>query len=218
VSDHGEGLAPDVLPRVFDIFRQADSSSRRRHGGLGLGLAIVKSLVELHGGTVKAESEGAGRGATFTVTLPLARDGGVEAPEPPQAVESLDGLRLLVVDDEPDHLEMTSQMLRLEGASVITATGATDALGALRAQRPDVMVLDIAMPGTDGYDLLNLLRREAGAAPEALPAIALTGFASVNDAARAHAAGFQRHLSKPFEPEKLRRHIAELAGAKRPKE
>jgi len=212
VRDHGEGLAPAVMPRVFDLFRQADSSSRRRHGGLGLGLAIVKSLVEVHGGSVKAESDGPGRGSTFSVTLPLS----AEEAEPPKTAERraerLEGLRVLVIDDEPDHLEMTSHMLRLQGANVLTASGPEEALRHVRAGRPDVMVLDIAMPGTDGYELLRLLREETGADAATLPAIALTGYASANDAARAHAAGFQRHLAKPYELAELRRQLAELAS------
>ena len=212
VRDYGEGLAPAVMPRVFDVFRQADSSSRRRHGGLGLGLAIVKSLVEVHGGTVKAESEGPGRGATFSVILPLSAADEAAATEAPQFSERLDGLRVLVVDDEPDHLEMTSHMLSLEGASVLTAAGPEDALRQVRAARPDVMVLDIAMPGTDGYELLGLLREQAGADAATLPAIALTGYASANDAARARAAGFQRHLAKPYELGELRRQLAELGA------
>jgi PAS domain S-box-containing protein len=208
VRDYGEGLSAQVLPRIFDTFRQADSSSRRRHGGLGLGLAIVKSLVEVHGGTVKAESEGSGHGAAFTVLLPLAENGAVQGTSAEQAAASLQGLRLLVVDDEPDHLEMTSQMLRLEGATVATACGAQEALRAVCTDAPDVVVLDIAMPGVDGYELLRTLR---AAAKGALPAIALTGYASPNDAARAAAAGFEYHLAKPFELQALREQIARLA-------
>ena len=214
VTDQGEGLAPELLARVFDSFRQADSSTRRRHGGLGLGLAIVKSLVELHGGTVAVESAGVGRGASFIVTLPLLLNEGKPRPKaskPSAAVESLRGLHVLAVDDEPDHLELTAHMLRIEGATVVTAGNAADALVAARASPPDVLVLDIAMPETDGYELLQLLRRETGATDASLPAVALTGFASASDARRAEAAGFQAHVSKPFDIEGLRAAIMRIA-------
>jgi CheY-like chemotaxis protein len=214
VTDQGEGLAPELLARVFDSFRQADSSTRRRHGGLGLGLAIVKSLVELHGGTVAVESAGVGRGASFIVTLPLLLNEGKPQAKPSMpsaAVESLHGLHVLAVDDEPDHLELTAHMLRIEGAAVVTAGNAADALVAARASPPDVLVLDIAMPETDGYELLQLLRRESGATDASLPAVALTGFASASDARRAEAAGFQAHVSKPFDVVGLRAAIMRIA-------
>lgn len=209
VRDRGEGISGDLLPRIFDTFRQGDSSNRRRHGGLGLGLAIVKSLVELHGGRVAVESEGLGKGATFRVMLPIIADG--SAPQdaaPPESEDaSLKGLRILVVDDEADHLELTTNMLRLCGAEVVAASGAAQALAAARELPPDALVLDIAMPGTDGYELLELLRRHLGTSP---PAIALTGLASNADAARAKAAGFEGHMAKPFKMQALRRLVARL--------
>jgi signal transduction histidine kinase len=216
VMDEGEGIAPDLLPRVFDIFRQADSSARRRHGGLGLGLAIVSSLVALHGGTIAAESRGRGHGATFIVALPLVPAGLADAlPEPASSAEdaqSLRDIRVLVVDDDAEHVEMMTEMLRLEGMSVMTAASAADALLAVKSWKPEVLMLDIAMPGMDGYDLLVRMRRDAGVPHGALPAIAITGFASESDQTRARAAGFQGHLAKPFEVQALRRMIARVAA------
>lgn len=215
VRDYGEGMPADMLPRVFDTFRQVDGSIRRRHGGLGLGLAIVKSLAELHGGSVSARSAGPGEGATFAVELPL---GGAaepsEAPpaEAPAEERGLGGVRVLVVDDEPDHLEMAKNVLGLQGAIVASASGVAEALVAARVSRPEVLVLDIAMPGTDGYELLELLRREVDAGRgRPVPAVALTGLASQGDARRAASAGFQAHLAKPYEIDELRRTVARLA-------
>ena len=215
VSDNGEGIAPALLPHIFDRFRQADSSSRRRHGGLGLGLAIVHSLVELHGGQVTVESPGAGRGTTFTVTLPLAPESGRAAEAPRGGLasgETLRDVRVLAVDDEEDAACMLEQMLRLEGATVRTALNGTNALEAVRSFRPDVLVLDIGMPIQDGYELLSHLRRALGADAASLPAIALTGFAGSEDSARAAAANFQAHVAKPFEMSALCDLIATLVS------
>jgi CheY-like chemotaxis protein len=214
VRDYGEGMPADVLPRVFDTFRQLDGSIRRRHGGLGLGLAIAKSLAELHGGSVAAQSAGPGKGATFLVELPL--HSGSDAGEAPATHRHRDeaglrGVRVLVVDDEPDHLEMTKNVLGLKGAVVVTASGVAEALAVVRSSPPDVMVLDIAMPGTDGYELLELLRQEVDAGGRQVPAIALTGLASPSDARRAESAGFQAHLAKPYPVEELQRTVARLA-------
>lgn len=216
VTDAGEGLSPEMLPRIFDTFRQADSSTRRRHGGLGLGLAIVKSLVDLYGGTIAAESDGIGQGSTFTATFPLMSDDGaveVKAANEPLA-DDLHGLRVLIVDDEADHLGMAAQLLRLEGAAVATASNADDALIAARNLRPDVLILDIGMPNMDGYALLELLRQQTGA-PELLPAVALTGFASISDARRAEAAGFNAHIAKPFDTKHLRQTISRIVAESR---
>jgi signal transduction histidine kinase/DNA-binding response OmpR family regulator len=214
VQDQGEGIPRDLLPHVFETFRQADSSNRRRHGGLGLGLAIARSLAELHGGTIGATSDGPGKGATFSVTLPLAA-AALEADSAAQpTAPSLRGLRVLVVDDELDHLEMIAHMLRLEGATVATASNAPQALAAAEATRPDVLVLDIAMPGVDGYELLETLRQKLGTGDASVPAIALTGLAAATDAARAQAAGFQAHMSKPFEMIELCRLTAQVARRK----
>jgi signal transduction histidine kinase len=213
VRDYGEGMAADVLPRVFDTFRQVDGSIRRRHGGLGLGLAIVKSLVELHDGSVSAQSAGPGKGARFVVELPLGSvDAAREAPgaEPQGDLRGLQGVRVLVVDDEPDHLEMTKNVLALGGAVVATASGVAEALAVARSSPPQVIVLDIAMPGTDGYELLELLRQVLDAG-RPVPAIALTGLTSPGEARRAESAGFQAHLAKPYDVAELQRTVARLA-------
>jgi signal transduction histidine kinase len=212
VIDRGEGIAPGMLPHVFERFRQADSSARRRHGGLGLGLAIVRSLVELHGGTVKADSPGLGKGATFTVTLPLAPEGaapGASAPPPAGAEAKLGAIRVLVVDDDASNLQMVGQMLTLHGASAMIAPNAGEALALIEGWKPDVLVLDIGMPGMDGYQLLQELRAKLRNAQ--LPAIALTGFASLEDEARALSAGFQAHVAKPFDMNGLCHLVAQLA-------
>jgi signal transduction histidine kinase len=211
VSDRGEGIAAEVLPHVFDRFRQADSSTRRRHGGLGLGLAIVRSLVELHKGTVTAASPGPGKGATFTVTLPLAAapaDAPAARDEPSPEVD-LSGIRVMVVDDDEASLQMVAQMLRLNGGSAMVAPDSAAALSLARTWVPDVLILDIGMPGKDGYELLPELRRELHA--PAMPAIALTGFAAQEDVARAMHAGFQAHVAKPFDMIGLCHLVAQLA-------
>jgi signal transduction histidine kinase len=199
ITDRGEGIAAEVLPHVFDRFRQADSSSRRRHGGLGLGLAIVRSLVDLHRGTVTASSEGGGKGSAFTVTLPLAPASAVPetAPGPGSAEADLRGIRVMVVDDDESNLQMVAQMVRLYGGSAMIASDAAAALSLAHTWTPDVLVLDIGMPDKDGYQLLPELRAALGA--PGVPAIALTGFASSEDAARAMHAGFQAHVAKPFD-------------------
>jgi len=200
VNDEGEGIAADVLPHIFERFRQADSSTRRRHGGLGLGLAIVRSLVELHGGSVSAASAGLGKGATFTVTLPLAPE---PAAAPRRAAEplaaDLAGIRILVADDDQSNLQMIAQLLRMHGASVTSASDAAGALKIAPGWGPDVLVLDIGMPEMDGYRLLRELRAVLGKDARTLPAIAVTGFAAPEDGARALQAGFQAHVAKPFD-------------------
>ena len=220
VIDQGEGIAPEVLPHIFERFRQADSSMRRRHGGLGLGLAIVRSLVELHGGTVAAQSAGLGQGATFIVTLPLAssdmltaaRDG--SAP----AAADLTGVRVLVVDDDASNLQMIAQLLRLHGASVRIASESTGAVGIAQAWEPDALILDIGMPEKDGYQLLPELRAALNKDAHSLPAIALTGFAAYDDSKRALAAGFQAHVAKPFDMTGLCQLLAQLARQEPPRE
>ena len=211
--DEGEGIAPEMLPHIFERFRQADSSSRRRHGGLGLGLAIVRSLVELHGGRVDASSAGASKGARFTVYLPMAADAGApvaailgEFPAP-----SLDGLRILVVDDDEDNRQMIAAMLRLQNASCMTASGHVAALATCEGWRPDALVLDLGMPEIDGCELLPRLRAVLDAA---VPAVALTGFAAKQDVQRALEAGFQAHLAKPFEMNELCMLLRKLTSAR----
>jgi PAS domain S-box-containing protein len=217
VRDTGQGIEPDLLPHVFELFRQDSVSSTPGQGGLGLGLSIVRELVELHGGTIQAESPGPGQGATFTVRLPLAaaRPLGETPPEPFAAVREeeprppLAGLRLLAVDDEPDTLEVLAELLSLRGAEVATASSADQAIEMLGRFAPDVLVSDISMPGRDGYDLIREVRTDR--APEDLPAVAVTAFASPEDRKRALNAGFQVHMAKPVDPGELVSVIARLA-------
>jgi signal transduction histidine kinase/ActR/RegA family two-component response regulator len=214
VRDTGVGIRIEFLPFVFDRFRQADASPTRVHGGLGLGLAIVRHLVELHGGSVEAASEGEGRGATFAVRLPLAAGDvkvGAEAGRP-AAAAALDGLRVLVVDDEPDTLEALSAALAGYGARVRTALSTREALASLDGGDVDVLVADIGMPGEDGYALVRELRGRPAHRGGRIPAAALTAYARPVDAERALAAGFQVHVAKPVEPGDLAALIARLAG------
>jgi len=217
VSDSGRGIDPDLLPHVFERFWQADSSPTRHHGGLGLGLAIVRHLVELHGGSVRAESGGTGRGSTFTVRLPAREETSADGPCPPRdsdlgprAETRLDGLRVLVVDDEADTRELTAAMLAQAGATVTVAGGAAEALAALELAVPDVLVSDIGMPGEDGHALLRRVRASTRLCR--LPALALTAYASPEDARQAVRAGFHTHLPKPAEPAMLTAVVASLAG------
>src|SRR6267378_1048238 len=226
VSDTGIGIQRDFLPHVFDRFRQADSSSTRMQGGLGLGLAIVRHLVEVHGGTVEAESEGEGKGARFTVHLPvrqvqpqpqetaaLSEDGIRPDPPAPIGPTALAGIRVLVVDDDEDARELVRVMLGNYGAEVIQAASADEALELISRQPPDVLVSDIGLPNEDGYALLRRLRGLPQTAR--LPALALTAYASSADHRRALEAGFQRHVSKPVEPVELARVVASLVAEAR---
>ncbi len=220
VSDTGEGIAPEFLPHVFDRFRQADSSNTRVHGGLGLGLAIVRHLVELHGGTVRAHSAGLGKGATFTVLLPLRAVATRSAPAnlhlplspapPPSPPHSLQGLQILVVDDEIEARTLISTILILHGAQTRTAASANEALEILSAWQPDFLVSDIGMPDQNGYQLIEKVRRTKTGSQ--IPALALTAYASADDRTRALAAGFGAHLSKPVEPGNLVAEVARLSG------
>ncbi|HYE18096.1 MAG TPA: ATP-binding protein [Tepidisphaeraceae bacterium] len=232
VTDTGEGIGPEFLPFVFDRFRQADASTTRRHGGLGLGLAIVKQLVETHGGSVRADSAGAGRGSTFTVSLPVtAVRPVVEAGDPTdpgpvptspadgrhgaddtRVMRRLDGLHLLVVDDEADARDLVRRLLEGRGARVTTAASAVEALARLRADRPDVLVSDIGMPDEDGYALIARVRALGPAEGGDTPAVALTAYARAEDRARALRAGFGGHVVKPVEPAELVGLVAELAA------
>jgi PAS domain S-box-containing protein len=222
VSDTGAGIAPEFLPHVFERFRQADQRTTRRHGGLGLGLSIVRHLVELHGGTVRADSPGEGAGATFTVSLPVApvyRREAAEGRAHPAArdalpahecPERLDGLRLLVVDDEPDARELLAVGLGQCGAEVVTAASARAAVEALTQERFDVLVSDIGMPGEDGYELIRRLRALPAESGGRTPAVALTAYARTEDRLRAMRAGFEMHVSKPVELTELVVVIANL--------
>ena len=230
VSDTGAGIHPDFLPYVFDRFRQGDSSTARRQSGLGLGLSIVRHLVELHGGTVRAESEGEGRGSTFTVDLPLLRiaefgsrnEEPSDHPDDQSAIRNpqsaiLEGVRVLVVDDDEDALLLVSELLRQHGARVSTAGSTAGALSALEREGADVVVSDIGMPESDGYDLIRRLRaREAARGAALTPAVALTAYARAEDRARAVAEGYQAHVAKPAEPAELLSVVAALGkGAQR---
>ena len=199
VRDTGEGIDAEFLPHMFERFRQADPSLARLHGGLGLGLAISRHLVELHGGNIRAHSEGRGRGAEITVTLPsppagrngALRDNGA-GPAP-----SLMGMTVLVVDDEPDAREVAQRILEEHGASVMVAASAAEAQETLRAGTPSVIVSDIGMPGIDGYELLRRLRSAGDTRVSAVPAVALTAYARPEERERALAAGYQEHVAKP---------------------
>ena len=221
VKDTGEGIRPELLGAVFEPFQQADSSTTRRHGGLGLGLSIVKQLVVAHGGSVHAESEGPGKGSTFTVRLPVravapARESATTAAasgnyDPVVAVSQearLDGLRVLVVDDEPDARLLIREILHGHGAQVDVAGSAMEARALLKRAAPDVIVSDIGMPDEDGYAFIRQVRAEGARTP----AIALTAYASKQDAQRAFVAGFQKHVIKPVEPAKLVSVVANLGG------
>jgi CheY-like chemotaxis protein len=215
VRDTGQGIAPDLLTHVFELFRQGDGSSTRRQAGLGLGLSIVHQLVELHGGSVRAESPGEGQGTTLTVSLPVAapteKETAPAAGESPSTDPSLPlaGLRVLAVDDDRDTLEVVAELLNLRGAEVLPAASAAEALEALERFRPDVLVSDIGMPERDGYDLIRDIR-ELGHGPADLPAVAVTAFAAPEDRRRALAAGFQVHLAKPVDPSELTAVVARL--------
>ncbi|XXT17597.1 PAS domain-containing protein [Sorangium sp. So ce429] len=222
VMDNGKGIARELLPYVFDRFRQGDSSPTRAHGGLGLGLAIVRHLVELHGGTVEAESHGEGGGATFTVMLPLhvapsaAREGPPPAPQH-AALEGgeptpLSGVHVLLVEDEPDAREMVAFVLEETGARVTLAGSMGEALAVLERQKPDVLVSDIGMPGESGYALIKQVRAAGREEIRGIPAVALTAYARIEDRRRALMAGFQKHVAKPIDPSGLVKVIADLAG------
>ncbi|HVD78316.1 MAG TPA: response regulator [Vicinamibacteria bacterium] len=219
VKDNGKGISADFLPYVFDRFRQADSTSTRKYGGLGLGLAIVRHLVELHGGTVHAESEGPDRGATFTVRLPLMEERSVAAGPAGRGSETtdpaamrLDGVKVMVVDDELDMRDFLSVSLRQYGADVTALASVGEAVEALEREKPDVLVSDIGMPGEDGYALIRKVRALGPERGGQVPAAALTGFAAGDDTTRVLSAGYQVHLPKPVEPSQLAQVVGTLAG------
>jgi len=219
VMDSGQGFAPEFGQSMFDRFTQADASATRTHGGLGLGLALVRQLVEMHGGHVAAESAGPDRGATFVVKLPVVAavpevdptGGRPPALQPgalPGQLPDLRGVSVLVVDDEPDALEMVRRILADSGAEVLAVSGADEAIELVATNRFDVIVSDIAMPKRDGYELLTELRRNG----VFTPAIALTAYARADDRRKALRAGYSGHAAKPMEPAELLARIAEFAG------
>jgi len=223
VADNGKGIKPEFLPYVFDRFRQEDSMTSRQQGGLGLGLAIVRHIVELHGGTVHAASEGLGKGATFTVTLPFAPPARAASPDElrdeaagwgltPQNPPSLSGVRVLFVDDEADARELVAMMLAQGGAEVRTAVSAPEALAACDEWRPDILISDIGMPGDDGYTLMRKLRARESERGGHIPAIALTAYGRREDRLRALSVGYESHVPKPIEPVELLAVVASLTS------
>ena len=223
VKDSGAGIPPEFLPFVFDRFTQANTTTERKYGGLGLGLAIARHLVELHGGTIRAESDGEGQGATFTVTLPLRVVRETAAPKDHSELFAspdgfsgkapvLRGLRLLVLDDEAETRELLTAMLTERGAEVRANASANEALTTIEQWQPHVVVSDIGMPGEDGYSFVRRLRALEAERGWNIPAVALTAYARSEDRMRALAAGFQMHVTKPVEALELVVVIASLTG------
>ncbi|APR78270.1 two-component hybrid sensor and regulator [Minicystis rosea] len=220
VIDTGAGVAVELQPFVFNRFWQAETGSKRQHGGLGIGLAVVRHIVDLHGGSVHVENDASGRGAIFAVRLPPApavRWGNVEPlPETARSAApapDLAGLDVLVVEDEPDSRELLRETLERCHARVTAVGSVSEAIDALASSRPHVLVSDIAMPGADGYDLIRHLRSLGPADGGDIPAIALSAFTRSEDRARALAAGFQMHASKPVEPIEVSLAVARLAAS-----
>jgi signal transduction histidine kinase/ActR/RegA family two-component response regulator len=210
IHDSGLGIPPEFMPYVFDRFRQGDASLTRQYGGLGLGLAIVKQLVELHGGTVRAESAGAGQGSSFIVYLPLSITDNAKYEPLPSQREHLTGkgvslakVKVLIIDDEPDASELVKRILTRCGANVKTAASCNEGLERLKSERPNVIISDISMPERNGYQFIAEVRKLSREIGGWTPAIALTAFASAEDKARAISAGFQQHLSKPVDSYEL---------------
>jgi len=226
VSDSGVGITPEFLPYIFDRFRQADGSTTRVHGGLGLGLSIVKHLVQLHQGSIEVESLGKNQGATFTVTLPIASTALTVIPEnavepepksnglPASFSAALEGLRILVVDDEVDSRDLVSAILTRCGGEVNCCESAAEAIMAVKNWKPDLLVSDIGMPNEDGYSLIKKLRKLRSKQARQTPAVALTAYATNEDRERALSAGFQTHVPKPIDPTTLVRSIAAATGRK----
>ena len=224
VHDSGVGINKEFLPHVFDRFRQADASITRTHGGLGLGLSIVHQLVDLHGGTVTVQSEGEGKGATFTIMLPFV--GVISSPQdaeseqaaqsdeviPFDGLPSLQGLKILVVDDEADTRELIQEVLQECGSEVITSASAEEALLALEQHKPDILISDLGMPEEDGYSLISKIRALPSERGGQIPAAALTAYARAEDRMRVLRSGFQFHLPKPVDSAELVTVVASLAG------
>ena len=220
VADSGIGIPSDFLPHIFERFRQADATTTRKHGGLGLGLSIVKHIVELHGGTVEANSDGEDQGADFRVKLPVAvsrwnrtklgeHPRSSQRPSMPWVNADLSSLAILVVDDDADARDLIQRLLADCGATVTVATSAAEALAATRNRRPDILISDIGMPEVDGYQLLRSLRASS---EDRFPAIALTAFARPEDRTRTLLAGYVAHVAKPVEPAELIATVAAVSG------
>jgi len=223
VSDTGDGISPDFLPYVFDRFRQAEGSISRKQGGLGLGLAVARHLVELHGGTITAESEGLGQGSVFTVDLPLAQERRdparaeerrreVERRRSRSGVIRLDGVHVMLVEDDDDSRKLLGTMLKRHGARVTSTKSAAEALEAFKNEVPDVLISDIGMPDQDGYELIRKLRALPVENGGNIPAIALTGYASRKDRERALSSGYHQHMAKPIEQADMIAAIAAVVG------
>jgi CheY-like chemotaxis protein len=223
VSDTGSGITPDFLPYIFERFRQAEGGTTRRHGGLGLGLAIARHIVEMHGGTIHAASDGEGSGSTFRVKLPLLIVHAEQHPEPhrvhprsvragePIPILALRGVSVLVVDDDVDALLMLREILESAGAVVQTVGSAPQALEKLAIERPDVLVSDLGMPGMDGFELIDRIRQSPDQVVRDIPAAALTAYARSEDRSKALRSGFSLHLAKPIDPAELVAGIGALA-------
>lgn len=219
ISDNGNGISADFLPFVFERFRQADGSMKRRHGGLGLGLSIVKNLVEMHGGTVNAESAGEGLGTTFTILLPLLQSQKNDLSEESPTLfsdetnrEDFSGLRILIVDDEIDSREMLKYFLESNDILIKAASNANEALAELPIFNPDILISDLGMPGMDGYDLIKQVRALSAEEGGQIPAIALTGYVSVEEKKRVEKAGFNFHIAKPVDFPELLKIISEMSN------
>jgi signal transduction histidine kinase/ActR/RegA family two-component response regulator len=220
INDSGLGISPEFIPYVFDRFRQGDASLTRQYGGLGLGLAIVKQLVELHGGTVRAESSGIGKGSSFIVNLPLVISDDAKTDPIPRLKElgsdkktELSGKKVLVIDDEADARELISRILTYCKARVITAATAREGLELLKREKPDVIISDVSMPDQDGYEFISEVRQLSPENGGSTPAVALTAFARADDMAKAISAGYQKHLCKPVDSHELITAINQLVEA-----
>jgi CheY-like chemotaxis protein/nitrogen-specific signal transduction histidine kinase len=223
VSDTGRGIKPEFLPYIFDRFSQADAITTRSHGGLGMGLAISKAIMELHGGSIAASSEGEGKGSTFTVSLPVMPVNHTDVPAerihprgwaeislecPPEVA----GLKILVVDDDADTCDMIRTVLEQCGSDVQTATTAEAGLELFKTRKPDVVISDIGLPEVDGYEFIRRIREDERGRRTKVPAVALTAFARIEDRVKALASGYQMHVAKPVEPGELLTIVASLAG------
>jgi len=214
VEDTGQGIDPSFLPHVFEMFRQADGSNSRRHGGMGIGLALVQQLVQLHGGSIFAESDGTDEGSRFTIRLPVATEAhdGSLAPGTgaPLSLGALAGRSFLLLDDSEDTIAMLDHLLRIGGANVTSATNGADALHLASEREFDVILSDISMPGMDGFEFLQRLRTIEGR--QDVPVVAITGFGRSDDVERARAAGFCSHLTKPLNLEALAEVLKQLGN------